>query len=232
MARGRYKIIDGSDVSGLKVNSTYGTARVAIWDSRGYESYIDTVPHANRVIEYDAQGNAKGEAATYRAATIAPLACEADAGLFFAFYGSATTIVRVQRLVISGLTLTAVAYPNINLGKYSTAPSSGTATTLTQVPLDSGFAAGSSALCVGYTVHPTIGTLVGTLGSRRILGQADTAAAGGQPIPNAEWDFRSVNGASAVVLRGATQGIGAKFAAAPASVLSLAIEVEWTESAT
>jgi hypothetical protein len=121
-----------------------------------------------------------------------------------------------------------VAYNTVALGKYSTAPTGGTAAALTQVPLDSNSAAATVSLLQTYSVAPTAGTLVGTIGGRRLLMQATTAAAAGIPM-DAVWDFRVQGESSAITLRGIAENVALTFGAAPASAVTLAVEVEWTE---
>lgn len=166
--------------------------------------------------------------ATYRASTTAVLvAAVTSPNPFFTIYGSATKTIRIQSIVISGLTLTAVAYLNIGLKKYSTAVTGGTSTALTQVPVDANNAAGSATNVNAYTAIPTAGTAIGDLTSRRVLGQATTAAAAG--IPQViDFDFTTGDG-QPVTLRGTAQGIGLYWITAPASTVSMLIRVEYTE---
>ena len=167
--------------------------------------------------------------ATYRAASLDPFvaAVTADAP-WFLIEGSATKLITIRRIVVSGPTLTAVAYLNINAVKYSTAASGGTATNAPQVPLDSANPAGTASLVNYYTVAPTPGSIVGTVASRRVLGQATTAAAAGIPTTIA-FDLESIPETQGIVLRGVAQGLGLVWATAPGSAVTLAASVEWTE---
>jgi len=185
---------------------------------------IDATSKAARVTLYDEAGNNLSPRDTYRASTTAVFAAAAGTAPFFALYGSATKTIKVKKVVISGLTLTAVAYLNLNIAKYSTAISAGTATALTAVPLDSNDAASTVSLVNVYTAAPTAGTKVGDLTTRRNLGQATTAAAAGIP-EEIIFDFNDFP----VVLRGTAQGIAAYFTGAPASAVSMALTVVWTE---
>jgi len=189
---------------------------------------VDPTSKAARVVPYDSLGRYRGTKATYRAATNATLVAAAGTGLFFVITGSATKTITVQRIVVSGPTLTAVAYNTIQLQKYSTAPTGGTATTLTQVPIDSNSAAATVSLCQGYTVAPTAGTLVGAIGALRLFLQATTAAAAGL-LDRAVWDLRAQGEASSVTLRGIAENVALNFGAAPASAVTLSIECEWCE---
>lgn len=174
--------------------------------------------------------NSFGVKATYRAATTSTFAAAAGAAMFFAIGGSSTKTVIVQRIKISGLTLTAVEYLSAVAEKWSTAPTGGTSTALTKVPTDSGDAAATATLVQVYTAAPTEGTLVGTVVSQRLLGQATTAAASGQPVDTLEFDFRNAGeGKSGIYLRGTAQVLSLAFGAAPASAVTMSLEVEWTE---
>jgi hypothetical protein len=126
-------------------------------------------------------------------------------------------------------TLTAVAYHNVCVEKWSTAPTGGTATALVKVPLDSLSAASTANLCQIYTAAPTEGTLVGTIGAQRFLAVATTANAAGTPPYPLIWDFRNVGESSGVYLRGTAQCISLAFCTAPASAVTVSVEVEWTE---
>lgn len=169
-----------------------------------------------------------GNRATYRAATTAVLVAAASTAPFLVIYGSATKTIRVQNIVLSGLTLSAIAYLNVVVGKYSTQPTVGTATVLNKVAVDSQLPASTAALVQGYTAAPTAGTLVGAVTSRRNLGQAATPAAAGIP-ENIEFDFTNGKGNMPIVLRGTAEGLGVYFATAPASAVSMMAKIEWTE---
>ena len=172
---------------------------------------------------------------TYRAATTGANAGQvvvaASAAPFFCLQGSATKTVAVQRIYLSGANLTAVAYASYVVQKYSTAVTAGTATALTAVPLDSNSAASTASLVNVYTAAPTAGTLVGAVAAKKTLLQATTAAAGGVPdVIDFDWRTQGENGP--VILRGTAQGLCVLFGAAPASAVTLALAVEWTEYAT
>ena len=190
---------------------------------------IGSTNKAARIEVYDARGNSRGVKATYRAATAAVLVAAAGTGLFFAMQGSSTKTVRIQRIKLSGLTLTAVAYNSIQLAKYSTTVSGGTATALVATQFDTTDGAATANLINVYTAAPTAGSLVGTLGSIRVLMQATTAAATGIPDIDIGWDFRNLHEVDQPTLRGTAQGIALNFVSSPASAVSLSLEVEWTE---
>jgi hypothetical protein len=144
---------------------------------------------------------------------------------FFAISGGPNNFVKIKRVRVSGITLTAVGYLSLVLSKYSTAPTGGTPSVATKVPLLSNYPASDAAICQGYTAAPTAGTLVGEIGAKRVLGQATTAAAAGIP-QELEFTFDDSN---APVLLSAAEVLALRFSAAPASAPTLSIEVEWEE---
>jgi hypothetical protein len=190
---------------------------------------IDATSKAARVTSYDTLGNNRGVKKTYRAATNSKVVAAASTQPFFIIQGSATKTIIVQRIRISGMNLTAVAYLALQARKFSTAISGGTATALTQTPMDSTYGASTANLCQVYTAAPTAGTLVGTLSEIQALAQATTAAASG--IPDIiELDFRVLGAEThGVYLRGTAEGLGVGFGVAPATAVTLSLECEWTE---
>lgn len=189
---------------------------------------IGVTNKAARVQLYDALGNDRGAKATYRAATVNQVVAAAGTVPFLTIAGSGSKTLIIQRITISGMNLTAVAYVGIEVRKYSTASSGGTAVALVAVPLDSTSSASSATRLNVYTAAPTAGTLVGTVACQRTMGQATTAAAGG--IPEVlTFDFRNVGESTGIYLRGTAQEIGVAFGAAPGSAITLSCDVEWTE---
>lgn len=188
---------------------------------------IDATSKAARVTLYDTLGNALSQKATYAASTVSTVAAAASATApFFVIYGSASKTIRIQRVVVSGPTTTTLAIQGFELIKYSTAPSGGTATTLTQVPLDSTSSAGTSSLCQVYTAAPTAGTALGTIGSVRMINKSTTAVDGSE-MSFYIFDYRNLGENSSVVLRGTSQGVGLELHVATATTVS--VSVEWTE---
>lgn len=190
---------------------------------------IDPISKAARVTLYNSDGVYNGEKATYRASSIIPFVPAVTASRsIFVIGGSATKTIRVKRIRVSGFSLTAVAYIAINVVKYSTATTGGTSTSLVQVPLDSNFPAGTSAQVRTYTAVPTDGTLVGTIASWRTLMQATTAAAAGVIEPHI-FDFGDMPETTGIVLRGTSQEVALVFPVAPATTVTMTVDVEWTE---
>lgn len=191
---------------------------------------VDATSKAGRVTPYDVLGNYRGVKRTYRAASIIPYVPAVTVNrTIFTIGGSATTTVTVKRIVVTGSTLTAVAYIAINAVRYSTATTGGTSTNLPQVVMDTNNAAGTAAQVRTYTAVPTDGTLVGTIASRRVLMQATTAAAAGVLHEPMIFDFGDMNDTQGMVLRGVAQECALLFPVAPATTPTIAVEVEWTE---
>lgn len=189
---------------------------------------VDPLSKAARVTLYNKDGSCSGETRTYRASTIIPLVAAVTVNVpFLNIIGSAATIVKVKRIRVSGMTLTAVGYFTINVEKLSTASSGGTSTILPAVPLDANDA-DATAVVRAYTVAPTKGALVGTLASFRSLWQATVAAAAGL-APEHIFNFGDMIESRGAVLRGVSQELALTFPVVLASAGTLAADVEWTE---
>jgi len=189
---------------------------------------IDPTSKAMRVTMYNVDGSYNGEKQTYRAATIDPYVAAVTADVpHFLIEGSGTKTITIKRIAVSGMTLTAVQYLDLRVVKHSTAATGGTSTALTMVPVDSAFAA-ATATGKYYTAAPTAGTKVGDLAAARILGQATTAAAAGLPR-DFVFDFGDMPETRGIVLRGVTQGVSLQWATAPATAVTLSVDIEFTE---
>jgi hypothetical protein len=137
--------------------------------------------------------------------------------------GSATKVVKVTKVAVSGTEATAAAYHNIQLVKSSTAISGGTPSAGTNIPLDSGFGA-ATVTTQGFTAAPTAGTPVGTIAAKKIFLPITGTAANGVGL--AEWDLSKYP----VVLHGVAQSLDIKSnSETPANAPLLDIEIEWTE---
>lgn len=189
---------------------------------------IDPTSKAARVTLYNSDGGYNGEKPTYRAGTLDPFVAATTTDVpIFLIEGSASKIIVVKRIAVSGITLTAVAYLTLNVCKYSTAASGGVPVNAALVPLDSTFAA-ATATVKHYTTGPTPGTLVGTVATSRTLAQATAAAAAGVPR-DVVFSFGDMPETKGIVLRGTVQGCGLVWATAPATTPTLTIDIEWTE---
>lgn len=78
-------------------------------------------------------------------------------------YGSATNVIRVLQIGISGTIATAAAYFDVVLAKRSAVPTGGTSSALTGTPLDSQQQATSATNILQYTAAPTAGATVGNV---------------------------------------------------------------------
>ena len=166
---------------------------------------------------------------TYRAATATTVAAEAGSAMFFVISGSADVKRYVHKIQVSGIHLTTLAVATIVCEKWSTAPTGGTAATLTRVPLDAdGPAARTDGLVQVYTAAPTEGTLVGTIASRRVIVKSTTVV-DGAPFGDVLFSFGDHDETQPVRLNGTAQALSLAFAANPASAVTCSVEVEWTE---
>jgi hypothetical protein len=172
----------------------------------------------------------RGGKRTYRAATLTYLQTGgATNAMFFVISGSSTQVVTVQRVRATGFTTVGGEYGEVVCEKWSTAPSGGTATALTQVSLDSNNAAPTVNLCQVYTAPPTEGTLVGTIGVRRDMFQPIAVNVASPLMCDLEWDFRNEGENHGVVLRGTAQCLSLAAGTLPSSAFLVSVEVEWTE---
>lgn len=148
----------------------------------------------------------------------------ANATDVFTITGSATKTVRITTISVSGTT-TAGSGASIPLAiiKRSTADSSGTPATSTNVPHDSNNAA-ATAVVKSYTANPTLGTAVGTIRSARL----EIPAVGGTEQP-VTYDF-GTRPAQAVVLRGTSEQLCINFGGSVTITTPvISFDVEWTE---
>ena len=173
---------------------------------------------------------------TYRGATLNTVAAAAGSAAFFVISGSALVERRVRKILVSGSTLTTLAVGSVVVEKWSTtAFTGGTAVTLTRVPVDSAFpAAQTDGLVQVYTAAPTEGTLVGTIACRRHVWKSSTVV--DAPFADLEFDFTDMDSPGSqtppgVPLHGVLQSLSLALGADPASAVTLAVEVEWTEEA-
>ncbi len=190
---------------------------------------VEAVSKAARVILYNLDGTYSGEKATYRASTLIPFVPAVTINIpWFLIEGSASKTIIVKRIAVSGATLTAVAYLTVNVVKFSTAASGGTAISAPMVPMDSTFPAATAAFVKYYTAIPTAGSTIGSIATSRTLFQSTTAV--GTSIPrDFVFDFGDMPETKGIVLRGTTQGLGLIWPVVPASTVTLAVDIEWTE---
>jgi len=164
--------------------------------------------------------NSEGSKATYSVGVIAftPVATPTD---FFTLVGSATKIVRLLRISISGIATAAISV-DVQLIKRTTANSGGTSAQPAIGQHDSNDSA-PTAVVNTYSVNPTTGTGGGTFRAGKLNLGATGAA--GQLV----WDFTTRNG-KGLVLRGIAQAYVLNWggAAVPSGTL-LDIDCEFSE---
>lgn len=168
---------------------------------------------------------------TYRACTNALLVAVVTKDVpWFALGGSATKRIKLQRILISCPTLTAIELTQIQLQKTSTATTLGTKTNLTKVPLETGDPASTVSLCAVYTAAPTRGAMVGGIATRRVVSMTATPVATDGTRIDVEFDFREVGESRAPAIDGTAENLVLCFIGSDAgSAVSMHLEVEWTE---
>lgn len=146
----------------------------------------------------------------------------------FSMIGSATTIVRVYKILLSTLQTTG----GINtwyLIKRSTANTGGSPVVMTSVPHDSSSAAATAVLGAGYTSNPTVGTAIATLLTKRVLACAPASVI--DPGDEILFDATKDPRLGPITLRGVAQALSLNFAgAALPTGLSVGISVLFTEA--
>lgn len=166
----------------------------------------------------------KGESTkqTY-SASITGLVAVAAATDIFEIIGSATKLVRIKRIQISGSATAATAI-DFNIVKRSTANTLGASTVPVPVPHDSNNIAGSAAL-KAYTANPTLGAIVGVMRSMK-----KTLTTPGGAIPNVPTviEFGN-NGEQNLILRAVTESLSINFNGQTIAGNLLNIDITWTE---
>lgn len=161
-------------------------------------------------------------------ASINGLALAASATDYFTISGSATKVVKVNKIVVS-MTQTATAINEAILLKRSTANTGGSSSTLTSVPHDSANSS-ATATVLAYTANPTVGTLVGQIRAKKFY-SSEPVSANNNRYGNGnyvEFDFGNRPG-QAITLRGAAQSLCLNFNGASAAGSSVDVFIEWTE---
>lgn len=147
--------------------------------------------------------------------------------------GSATKVVRVQSVRVSGTAGTLVSLPVI-LTKHTVANTGGTATVTTALPvpvsLDTTVAttASATATTTAYTANPTVDATAVTIDGMVASFNVTSALVNGS---QANFDFKSRNFMTAPTLRGIAQQICVNLGAISVSSGLLAISFTWTEAA-
>lgn len=152
----------------------------------------------------------------YLSATITPAASATDV---FAITGTATKLVRIQRLSVTGTQTTGGAV-TLSVVRRSTANTGGTSSTPTAVKSDT-TKAGPYADLKYYTANPTTGTLVGTAYAEAVFLASTTA--GGDAFNWLPWRT------GGCALRGTSEVVALSLGGVTVTGGSLTIAIEWTE---
>jgi hypothetical protein len=142
---------------------------------------------------------------------------------FFTITGSATKTVRVKKIELSftvNVTLGASQSFDVQLVKRSTANSSGTSTTPAITPHDSSDAA-ATAVVRGYTVNPTLGSLVGVVRALKLTANSVNTT---NPVVRVVWEFPAP-----VVLRGTSEVLAVNLNGSTLTSDDNAMSIEWSE---
>lgn len=162
---------------------------------------------------------------TYSASTIKVVPDAAGPKDMFTLTGSATKVVRLVRIWVTGVQTTASAL-DIKLIKRSTANSGGTSEVVSAVPHDS-LSPAATAVMRAYTVNATNqGTQVGSLGSRKIM-----IPAAGDKTPTPTPAYEAIVPSQAIVLRGTSEVVAVNFCGDVITGGKINCSFEWTEEA-
>lgn len=155
---------------------------------------------------------------------VAPAAANAFVTITAAAAG-ATRNLRLKRVRINGVTLTAAAALRIALRKYATQPTGGTATNPTIIAFRTE-AEVSTAVINAYTASPA-----GGLGSPVTISEynVNAQATGAATVSNEIAEDFDTNRSQLPAAIGSTQCLGLAFLTAPATAVTLSISLIWTE---
>ena len=163
-----------------------------------------------------------GYKASYSAA-ITGLAAAATPTDVFTLTGSATKIIRVTRMGISG-TQTTSAVRDVQVIKRSTANTGGTSSAITAIKHDSNDAA-TTGTVLAYTANPTLGTTVGVIRTIKMDVEATNLVGASD-----HFELTFGNGPSkGLVLRGTSEVLAINLNAVTSNGNSWNFYIEWTE---
>lgn len=152
---------------------------------------------------------------------------------FFTIYGSGSKTIKVLRIYLSSSsTGTAAVFDTVSLIKRSTAPTGGTATTITSCPLDSNNSSATATVKI-WTANPTtVGTAVATINVAKYNG-AITGVTSSTSVPNypRHCVFDADKYGQAITLRGTGEGLALNLAGVTQAGTSpkMNVEVIYTE---
>lgn len=173
----------------------------------------------------DALGRYQGTRKTFAASFQLVAAASANAFVTITAAAAGTTRnLRLKRIRINGVTLTAAALLRIGLRKYTTQPTGGTSTNPTAIALRTETET-STAVINAYTAAPG-----GGLGSPVTISEFAVAglATGATTSSELFVDFDTDRVDLPTVI-GSTECLGLAFLAAPATAVTLSVSLTWTE---
>jgi hypothetical protein len=158
---------------------------------------------------------------TSYSAAITGLVAASTATDIFTITGSASKIVRITRVEISGTQTTGGIVPII-LIRRSTANTAGTSTAPAKVTHDTTNPT-ATATVLAYTANPTVGTLVGPIRSLRAFVSGTTVA------NNIIVEDFGIRPSQAIVLRGTAEVLAVNLNSTTVTGSLFNISIEWTE---
>jgi hypothetical protein len=175
--------------------------------------------------EQDSLGRYQGIRKTF--STSFQLVAPANANAFVTITAAATGTfrnLRLKRIRINGVTLTAAQLLRIALRKYTTQPTGGTFTAATAIAHRTESET-STAVINTYTVAPA-----GGLGSPVTLEELNISGLATGAVTSSELlvDY-DTNRAQLPAVIGSTECLGIAFLAAPATAVTLSVSLTWTE---
>lgn len=211
-------------LSDILTKFTDGLQRTKITDGTNNAAVTNSDPAAT---DFGLAVREVGRAPDSYSATVVNLAPAATPTDVFTITGSATRVIKIRRIIVSG-TKTASSHDIVRLIRRSTANTGGTSTVLTNVPMDTNNAA-STATVRSYTANPTLGTAVGTLLAKRVNFNVQTPANAQGVAGGVQFDERFGDASEGIYLRGVTQVLAVNLNAVTLTGASLTITVEWNE---
>lgn len=213
----------GSDATGVEQTPVQSTASGGLHSNLRNQSGQELL---GRQLPSNSIPSVKSEAETF-SATINSLVTPASATDIFTITGSASKIIRVTKIHVSG-NQTTHSWRTFKGLKRSTANSGGTSTVITAVPHDS-LNSAATATVRAYTGNPTLGTLIGELRAERMSLPVTTPtnAQGNGPGTRLSWDFAQEG--QPIILRGVNEVFALNLNSVSLAGPSLDIFIEWTE---
>lgn len=210
---------NGAASAGNRIGTLPGIARTNMPSAlTSLRDQANTIDAATSVVW---TGNLPTGLTTFVAAGSGTLA--ATPGYIATLPGNATNTVVVSSVIVS-CTQTTAGMVAVRLSKLSSAPTGGTSSAMTVVPLDSGNAAGVSAPLF-YTANSTgAGALLGDVDSQRVGWEAPATASA-----NDIYIWTPKMGQS-IVLRGTAQVLAVNIAAQTVSGAICSVSFQWIET--